>query len=125
MAEPLIESREWWRGQRKRYNIGLIVAGLLAFVLYVGVVEFFQQDKRMADLEITLFTIIFQGVGYLIMMLIANLFFNLGAVAESILDPTNPDRFRTITFNLGFWFSVALPFLIPGLLVLMLIATPQ
>lgn len=115
---------EWWRERRKKYNRGLIIAGVLAYICYVLIVSIFHRDDRLAEVEITVFTMIFQGMGYLVMMLIANLFYNLGPLAELICKPRNPLEFRSTLFNLGFWFSVALPFLIPFLLIISLVLVP-
>ena len=32
--------KEWWRKKRLNYNIGLIISGILAFVLSIIIVEF-------------------------------------------------------------------------------------
>ena len=107
---------KWWNEKRGKYNLGLIISGILAFLLYALVIEFIVPFD--ADLEITLFTIIFQGIGYLIMMGIANLLYNMGAYSEKIIKPKNIDEYRNRTFNLGFWFSCGLPFLIPLILLI-------
>lgn len=116
------EGRAWWSKQRWHYNIGLVVAGISAFACYVIVVGIFHE--RLRDAEITIFTTLIQGIGYLFMMGIANLFYQLGPCAESICTPKNPDRFRRNLFRFGFWFSVMLPFTIPGLLLILLITIP-
>lgn len=69
-------------------------------------------------MEITVFTTIFQGIGYLFVMAIANLCYFLGSLAERIVKPENVMRFRHLSYWLGFSFSVALPFTIPILFVL-------
>lgn len=124
MTDLTEERRAWWRDRRKRYNLGLIVAGFLAFVCYVAVLSIFKLSHRLAEIEITVFTTLIQGLGYLVMMLIANLFYNLGSLSESLFKPSRPDKFRTFMFNLGFWFSVTLPFLVPGLLLYFLFIVP-
>jgi hypothetical protein len=105
----------WWEQRRLRYSIGLVVAGLLAFVCYVGVVDRGISTGVMPDAEITLFTTAFQAVGYLFMVALANVCYFAGALSESLVKPTNPDRYRHVMFWLGFWFSVLLPFSIPAL----------
>ncbi|MCU1285876.1 MAG: hypothetical protein JWO13_2226 [Acidobacteriales bacterium] len=108
--------RNWWEQRRLRYNIGLVAAGLLAFVCYVVVVDRGISTGTMPDAEITLFTTAFQAVGYLFMMALANVCYLAGPLSESIVKPTNVDHYRRLTFRLGFWFSVLLPFTIPGLI---------
>lgn len=111
-------ARSWWEQRRLRYNIGLVVAGLLAFVCYVGAVDRGISSGAMPGAEITLFTTAFQAMGYLFMMAVANLCYFVGPVSESIVEPTNLDRYRRVTYRLGFWFSVLLPFSIPALVLL-------
>jgi hypothetical protein len=65
------------------------------------------------DFEITIFTTAFQAVGYLLMMAIANVCYFLGPFSERMIRPTNVAVYRNITFRLGFWVSVLLPFTIP------------
>jgi hypothetical protein len=109
----VLSTSEWWRQRRLRYNVGLVVAGLLAFVTYAAIVYAF--EERIPDSEITAFTIAFQAIGYLVAMGVANLIYFLGSVSERILKPRNVTTYREITFGFGFWFSVLLPFSIPAL----------
>lgn len=105
---------EWWNKMRRKYNSGLIISGIIAFILYLVVVEFIVlKSSENWDGEITIFTLFFQGIGYLIMIGLANLFYNLGAISERIIKPNNIFEYRNRTYNLGFWFSVCLPFIIP------------
>ena len=66
-----------WAKRRHRYNKGLIISGFAAFLLYCFVGSFLFKD-----FEVTLFTIFFQSIGYIIMMLVANLFYGLGAFID-------------------------------------------
>ncbi|NOZ47276.1 MAG: hypothetical protein GXO79_10925 [Chlorobi bacterium] len=110
---------EWWSKMRLKYNIGLIISGISAFVLYVIVVEFVvMKNSNDQEVEITLFTTIFQGIGYLIMIGIANLFYNLGAISEKLVNPKNIEEYRNKIFKIGFWFSCGLPFLVPLILLI-------
>src|SRR5690242_12639825 len=114
-AADVQSARSWWGQRRLRYNIGLIVAGLLAFAVYVAVVDRGTSKGTMPDAEITLFTTAFQAFGYLVMMMVANLCYNLGRWSKSVIKPKNVDNYRRVTYWLGFWFSVLLPFTIPAL----------
>jgi hypothetical protein len=113
-ASSQISAKEWWGSRRFRYNVGLVIAGVLAFACYVGVVSWGISIGAMPDAEITLFTTAFQGVGYLLMMVVANGCYSLGSFSERILKPTDLERYRRIAFRLGFGFSVLLPFSIPA-----------
>ncbi len=116
--EPLVhsEQKQWWESRRRKYNKALVLAGITAFILYAILGEFLLMPY-VHNYEITLFTIFFQGVGYLIMMGIANVFYGLGSFVDKHFNKGNSEQFRTRLYNFGFWFSVALPFLIPTLVV--------
>jgi hypothetical protein len=111
----------WWKARRRRYNVALIIAGIAAFLCYAAVVDTWIDAQRPEGAgegegaEITLFTIAFQGVGYLIAMAMANVCYNLGPLSERIFQPADIERWRRTTYALGFGFSVALPFAIPVL----------
>jgi hypothetical protein len=109
------ETWQWWSERRLRYNLALFAAGACAFILYAAVVWSFQE--RLPQAEITLFTIIVQGIGFLCAVLVANVCYLLGPLAERVVAPGDVERFRLSTYRLGFWFSVALPFLIPALVL--------
>lgn len=109
---------QWWEQRRLKYNVGLIVSGVLAFVCYVLVVDRGISTGAMPDAEITLFTTAFQGFGYLFMMGVANVCYLLGYFVESRwVEQTNANHYRRMAYRLGFWFSVLLPFTIPALLI--------
>jgi hypothetical protein len=117
MVPTLMTTEAWWASRRLRYNIGLLVAGLLGFVFYVVATDRCIALRAPGDWEITIFTTVFQGFAYLMMVVVANLLYHLGAWSERVIRPANPVRYRTTIFGLGFCFSVLLPVL-PGLLLL-------
>jgi magnesium-transporting ATPase (P-type) len=101
----------WWAARRFRYNIALAVAGVVAFITYVIVL-----GSRCADtpgVEVTLFTTLFQGIGYLLAMGLANLFYQLGPRLERFVESSSLPVYRAWAFRAGLAFSVALPFAIP------------
>jgi hypothetical protein len=108
-------AENWWAAHRLRYNIGLIVAGVLAFACYGAVVEWCIRIKAPGEFEITIITTLFQGVGYLFMIAVANVCYFLGPLSERIVRPKNISKYRIGAFRLGFWFSVLLPFMVPAL----------
>lgn len=113
MSETATESSwEWWAGHRRRYNRGLIVAGLVAFAAYLAVGELCL--TRLNGFEVTILSTASQAFGYLVAMAIANIFYLLGPLTERLVRPSDPAAFRRRTFRAGYWFSVALPFAIPG-----------
>lgn len=108
--------KKWWKDHRRKYNIALVIAGIISFICYVivGANLIMPFD---GEFEITIFTTFFQGVGYLILILIANVFYNLGYIVDNAFNEGNNEKFRQNVFKIGYWFSVSLPFLIPLLLV--------
>lgn len=116
-SDKPIPTMIWWNKKRIKYNIGLIISGFLAFICYALVMQCIIMPKD-PYAEITLFTILFQGVAYLTMMLIANIIFYLGPIIENIVEPIDIDRFRKRTFGFGYWFSFILPFSIPVILII-------
>jgi hypothetical protein len=116
-----LDALRWWEKRRLRYNIGLLVAGVLAFGAYAAVVVRYGDiinaaDPSQAD-EFSGFTLVFQGVGYLFMMFVANVCFLLGPLSERWVEPGGLAHYREKAFRFGFWFSVALPFANPVLLL--------
>jgi hypothetical protein len=104
-------STETWRASRRlRYNIGLLVAGLVGFGLYAVAVNRCVDLRAPGDWEITILTTLFQGFAYLVMIGVANLCYYLGPLSERVVRPANAAVYRKIVFRLGFWFSVLLPF---------------
>ncbi len=110
---------KWWERMRLVYNLGLVLAGFGAFVAYAILGSIFLSHTP--DFEITFFTMIFQGFGYLVMMLVANMFYLLGAISEKCFRPKNVMGYRRVCFGLGFGLSVLLPFVIPLLVVVVAI----
>jgi len=109
----MIEDRKhWWASRRRRYNAGLLVAGAVSYILYVAIA--WTWSDQLPCVEITAFTVVFQAVGFLLAMLVANLLYQLGPFAERLVGPKSPEKFRMSVFALGFWFSVALPFIVPA-----------
>jgi hypothetical protein len=104
-----IDRKYWWRAKRCKYNIGLIIAGFIAFVLYCVLGEIFITPRE--EFEVTIFTMTFQGIAYVVMMCVANIFYTLGWIADLFFNTNNSQRFRERLFAFGFWFSFALPIL--------------
>jgi hypothetical protein len=122
-SDDELSSFAWWGSQRLRYNKGLVLAGLLAFAAYAAVGYTLLPSE--AGFEITLLTALFQGLGYLAMMGVANLFYFIGPISERMLRPIDVLRYRRVCFRLGLWFSLALPFCIPVALAVLALVYPD
>lgn len=103
-AEDLSAS-EWWGLRRARFNIGLVIAGLLAFGAYA--------TRAFADVGISVFTTIYLIVSFLLALGIANILYFMGPISERLLNPENVATYRNITYNFGFWFFVFILFISP------------
>ena len=101
--------KNWWETNRPRYNIGLIISGCIAYFIFF-VLEGYK--------NCTLFTLIFQGIGSLFIIGIANLFYFLGLFTDKIFNKKDSIVFRKRLFNLGFGFSILLPFILPFLFII-------
>jgi len=120
-----VSPREWWGRRRLRYNIGLIVAGPLAFACYVMVVSWGSSIFAGPHPTVTLWAemVLPVAVGYLVLMAIDNVFYCLGPLLERIVQPGNVRRYRQTTYRLGFWFSVLVPFTIPAVVACFCLAS--
>ena len=96
--------KNWWETNRLRFNIGLIISGFIAYIFFF-VLEGYK--------NFTLFALIFKGIGFFFIIGIANLFYFLGNFTDKIFNKKGSIAFRKQLFNLGFWFSILLPFLLP------------
>jgi hypothetical protein len=103
-AEDLSAS-EWWGLRRARFNIGLVIAGLLTFGIYA--------IRAFADVGISVFTTIYLIVSFLLAIGIANILYFMGPISERLLKPENVATYRNITYNVCFWFFVFILFISP------------
>ncbi len=106
---------KWWSSRRLRYNRGLFISGFLTFIVYIVLGSTFLSES---DFEVTIITMLVQGFAFLVMVIIANIFYSLGHASERILRPNNPDRYRKICYQMGYGFSVSLIFFVPVFLMI-------
>jgi hypothetical protein len=106
------EAWVWWQARRLKYNLALACSGLAAYGLFVALFFAFGSPlwKTWQDaLSMTLL----MGVGFLVAMGAANVCYVLGPIMESLVKPEDPERYRRTTWAMGFWGSIALPFVVP------------
>lgn len=116
------EAWRWWEARRLRYNVALALAGCTAYALYWLLQFSFAPPIIVDGRQIAAMTV-FLGVGYLVVMGLANLLYLLGVLTESIVKPLDVDQFRERTWAIGFWGSIALPFLFPLLAFALFLAS--
>jgi hypothetical protein len=100
-APPQVLAKEWWGRRRLRYNVGLLLGGLLAFAAQAAVISwgiFKGAIPPRPDPDAT-FMVLLDGIAYLLMMGLANMFYFLGECSEGIIKPADYDRYRRITFS--------------------------
>ena len=108
-AEPNGSSRSWWAAHRLRHNVVLLAAAPVSLVGLLVVVWLF--ESRLPCLEITAFSLMVDGVLFLVGLGFANLCYFLGPISERVLRPSNAAAFRRRSFALGTGFSLVLIFL--------------
>ena len=122
--EKRTNSSEWWRSRRLQYNTAIILAGIGAFICYLVIFGIFH--KRLGPgADVTPFTTLFQGVAYLLVIGIANICYYIGPISEKIIKPKDIDRYRNTAYNMGLWGSIILPFLIPILVLIRALLSPE
>lgn len=104
----------WWEARRLRYNLGLAFAGWVAYAAACLIA--LALGDPLPDLRQAASTTLMLGTWYLVVMAAANVAYLAGVLVETIIRPRYLDRFRVRAWNLGFWGSVALPFVFPMVL---------
>jgi hypothetical protein len=110
------ESFRWWLDRLPKYNLGLVIAGISAFIAYVLIGSLLLPATE--EFEVTFFTLLVQGLGYLIMMVVANVCYFIGPVSESVLRPDDVVRYREKSYKFACQLSFALPFCVPVMLLI-------
>ncbi len=102
----------WWQARRLRYNIVLGAAGWLAYGLCL--VMFYAFGKPMwRNWQGAVSMTLFLGAGFLVLMGVANICFLLGPWTERVARPADVAGFRQTAWRLGFYGSIAVPFIFP------------
>lgn len=106
--KELVDSREWWKHRRKIFNVELIFAGFFAFLGYCIVGQYF-----IRGFESTIFTIAFQGIGYLVYMVIANILYTFGRIVEQEVNRSENETIRVVIYRIISAIAFFIPFIIP------------
>jgi hypothetical protein len=115
-----VPATQWWERRRLRYNLALVAAIVLGFFAYVAVASHFadviapvvDEDGTVigSGIEFTVFTVAFQCCGASIGLLMANLFYFLGASVEQWVARPRVGIYRKWAWRAGVAFSCFLPF---------------
>jgi len=102
----------WWEARRLNYNLTLAVGGLVAYALTVAISYAFHHPVW-SDWPGALGMTLFLGVGYLLVMGVANVCYLLGAIVEGWSHPVDIAAYRRRAWLLGRWGSLIVPFSFP------------
>lgn len=106
-------SQEWWESRRGKFNRGLIVSGFLALTLQAILIQVLKPGGFVIS-EFSILSLPLIAASYLVYMGALNLFYNIGPISESIMPSIKDiENYRKRLFNIGYWLSSAIPFLIP------------
>lgn len=120
------EAWRWWESRRLRYNIGLAMAGWIACGAFWAILFAYSGDSAAYDIALVAKVTLAMGVGFLVIMVGANVCYLLGVAAELVFKPTDLETFRGRAWDVGYWGSLALPFLLPlGALALNMLYGPS
>ena len=108
----------WWNWRRLTYNLILIGAGFIGWLM-MSISIWTTQPHLPPDQagEVTLFTVIFQGMVFGAGLICANICFTGGPLLEMLLKPKPPRSYRRWAFGLGTAFSLLLILALPILSV--------
>ncbi|WP_443938381.1 hypothetical protein [Pedobacter sp. MW01-1-1] len=101
--------KSWWEQRRGRYNLGVILSGVLAYI-FIFIIE--------GHKNFSLLALIVQGIGSWIYIGFANLFYFLGPLADKLLNKEDKSAFRERLYNLVFGFSILLPILFAAMFLI-------
>jgi hypothetical protein len=116
-----LPASRWWERRRLRYNVALIASIILGYMAYVAVVTHFEDviaapwvDENGTvignDIEFGGIAVIFQCCGASLGLLLATLFYYLGAGVERLVPPARVATYRKWAWRAGLAFSCFLPF---------------
>jgi hypothetical protein len=108
--KTLDRPHDWWEAQRGRFNIGLLVGGVGYFILYL-ILYFPYLQFYYGSTQAIISALLFLAVVYLIYMGVANLFYNLGVMYETMRQPAKLDQYRQRAFRMAFWLAIIIPYL--------------
>lgn len=106
----MITTTSWWFRQRLKYNKGLILSGAIAYTIYCALDPLFMPAS--AEFRIDYYGIIGLATLYIIVIIMANIFYTLGSFTDLIFNYKDSQKFRDILFGLGYWSSFSLPILL-------------
>src|ERR1700712_670198 len=106
------EIPRWWSRRRLQYNRGLLLSIVIAIALY-----FVLGQQMIEGFEINLHAVLVKLAYGLVFILIANIFYIFAAMIDTRMNWGGIERVSQILWSIVFWFSIAVPFVMPGLIL--------
>jgi len=100
--------KAWWSSRRSLFNRILLSAAPVSFFSLLVVWWVF--ESRLPSLEITLPSLFLGGIFFLFFFTLANVFYYLGPLTESLISPVRVLRFRRSAFAAGILLCVTFIF---------------
>ena len=110
--------KEWWGKRRLSYNKALAISCSVSLIIYNGLI--FTLDilfsipdpDSLFDWRLKIYFILFQLIGGLFMIGVANLFYTLGLYFDKRYNDMSTETFRQRLFDIGYWTSISIPLLV-------------
>lgn len=118
------EAWKWWESHRLIYNLALVAACAAAYILW-AILRFASGWPPWVDWTGAVSMTLYCAGQFIVPILLANVCYMLGAVAETGIRPSNKDAFRKLAFKIGLCLSVALPFLFAAITLVRFILFPE
>jgi hypothetical protein len=104
----------WWECRRPLYNLLVVAGGVVGWLLLSTSIWLTQPFLPSDDAgEVTLFTVIFQGLLFALGLIAANVCYTAGWVSELVLRPKARRPYRRWAYGLGTGLSLALVLCLP------------
>jgi hypothetical protein len=121
LSSEKLSPKQWWWSKIREFNKGVLVSGLIAFIIYcalgASVVNLIKQY------ELVLWAVTTFVVLYFIYIILANTLYAFGWLIDSALNDDNSESFRLQLFTGIYWFAVTVPVLVMCGLVYLLTKT--
>jgi len=116
-------SRQWWWAKIKDFYQGLLISGLITFIIYCALGASIVNVLR--DFELVLWAVLIFFVLFLIYTILASILYAFGWLMDASLNDNKSERLRLQLFATIYWLAVTIPVLAIGFLVYLVTKTPN